>query len=108
MGLSGMHLSDLLYLVLFVGVSAAVLYALKRLQHTRLPGLPQRRIRILDAISVGPRQRVVLLRVKDRELLVGVTAQQITLLAEFPLSDEEHAGESIATASTAADTLHRT
>lgn len=91
-----MHLSDLLYFVLFIGVSVAVLYALKRLQNARLPGLPQRRIRILDGTSLGPRQRVVLLRVKDQDILVGVSAQQITTLATFALTDEERARDAAA------------
>lgn len=100
-----MHLSDFLYFVLFAGLAAAVLYALKRLQSGRLPGMPQRRIRILEAAALGTRQRVVLLRVNEQEILVGVSPQQITTLATFPLNKEEHTPDAPAAGIPEADAL---
>ena len=77
-----------------------VLFALKKMQNGGLPGMSPRRIRILDTISIGPRQKIILLRVKDEDILVGVTAQQINTLAGFPLSSEEMAADQVsATAS---------
>ena len=75
-------------------------FALKKMQNGGLPGMSPRRIRILDTISIGPRQKIILLRVKDEDILVGVTAQQINTLAGFPLSSEEMAADQVsATAS---------
>ena len=39
-------------------------------------------MQVAAQIALGPRERVVMLRVGDRELLLGVTPQQITLLRE--------------------------
>jgi flagellar protein FliO/FliZ len=71
-----------------------VLYVLKRMQNGSLLGNPQRKIRIIEAISVAPRQRVILLRVKDQDVLIGVSPQQINHLASFPLTAEEVVAES--------------
>lgn len=41
------------------------------------------RMRVLESIALGPRQRVLLLRVHDHEILVGATQQQIVSLARW-------------------------
>jgi len=88
-----MHATDWLsFIVSFAVVLAllgVVLYALKKMQNGSLLGMGQRRIRILDTVSIGPRQKIILLRVKDEDILVGVTVQQINTLAGFPLTEEE-------------------
>ena len=99
-----MHATDWLsFIASFTVVLALlglVLFALKKMQNGGLPGMSPRRIRILDTISIGPRQKIILLRVKDEDILVGVTAQQINTLAGFPLSSEEMAADQVsATAS---------
>jgi flagellar protein FliO/FliZ len=71
-----------------------VLYVLKRMQNGNLLGHAQRKIRVLEAISVAPRQKVVLLRVKDQDVLIGVSPQQINHLASFALTAEEVITES--------------
>lgn len=71
-----------------------VLYVLKRMQSGNLLGIAQRKIRILEALSVAPRQKVVLLRVKDQDVLIGVSPQQMNHLASFPLTAEEVVAES--------------
>ena len=85
-----MHATDWLsFIVSFAIVLAllgVVLYALKKMQSGSLLGMGQRRIRILDTVSIGPRQKIILLRVKDEDILVGVTVQQINTLAGFPLA----------------------
>lgn len=40
-------------------------------------------LEVLSATYVGPKERVLLLRVRDRELLIGVSAQQICALGEL-------------------------
>ncbi len=99
-----MHATDWLsFIASFTVVLALlglVLFALKKMQNGGLPGMSPRRIRILDTISIGPRQKIILLRVKDEDILVGVTAQQINTLAGVPLSSEEMAADQVsATAS---------
>lgn len=40
-------------------------------------------VKVLEATSLGPKKQLVLSKVGDRYLLLGVTDQQITRLAEF-------------------------
>jgi flagellar protein FliO/FliZ len=90
---SAVHSSDWLSFAasfaVVLGLLGLLLYTLKKMQSGSLLGLGQRRIRVLESMSVGPRQKIVLLRVKDQDILVGVTVQQMTTLASFTLSDEE-------------------
>jgi flagellar biogenesis protein FliO len=58
----------------------------------------QRRIRVIDSMSLAPRQKIVLVRVKDQDILLGITAQQINTLASFYLSTEELAADAAAQA----------
>ncbi len=100
-----MHTTDWLSFAASFGIVlallGALLYVLKRMQNGSLLGLPQRRIRILESASLGPRQKLVLLRVKDQDLLIGVSVQQISTLASFPLTDEEVVAESMPAAAPA-------
>lgn len=68
---------------------AALLFLLKKMQSSNLLGMSARKISILETFSTGPRQKLVLLRVKDQDILVGITIQTMTTLATFPVSDEE-------------------
>lgn len=95
-----MHATDWLSFIASFAVVlvllGVVLVGLKKMQGGSLLGLSQRKIRILDSISIGPRQKIVLLRVKDEDILVGVTVQQINTLAGFPLTEEEIAADQVA------------
>ena len=95
-----MHASDWLSFIASFAVVLAllgvVLFTLKKMQSGSLLGMAPRKIRILDSVSIGPRQKIVLLRVKDEDILVGVTVQQINTLAGFPLSGEEIAADQAA------------
>ena len=88
-----MHATDWLSFIASFAVVlvllSVVLVGLKKMQSGNLLGMSQRKIRILDTVSIGPRQKIVLLRVKDEDILVGVTVQQINTLAGFPLTEEE-------------------
>ncbi len=92
-------MANILYNALIFGLVLAllggVLYVLKRMQSGGLLGMPQRRIRVLEMVSVAPRQKLVLVRVKDQDILVGVSPQQITALANFALTAEEVVAESV-------------
>jgi len=77
---------------------AGVLYVLKRMQSGNLLGMPTRKIKVIEMVSVAPRQKVVLLRVKDQDVLIGVSPQQINAIATFPVSVEEIASDTTPTA----------
>jgi flagellar protein FliO/FliZ len=77
---------------------AGVLYVLKRMQGGNLLGMPTRKIKVIEMVSVAPRQKVVLLRVKDQDVLIGVSPQQINTIATFPVSAEEIASDTTPTA----------
>ena len=69
--------------LLVIGLMAVVLFGLKRMQGLSGGLSNERQIEHLETMSAGPRQKIILLRVKDRELLVGVSAGQINTLAEW-------------------------
>ena len=50
-----------------------------------MPRRAEPRIKVLETLAVGPRQKIVLLRLGQREVLVGVTAQQMNALSEWPV-----------------------
>jgi flagellar protein FliO/FliZ len=104
-----MHASDWLSFAFSFGVVlallGALLYALKRMQSGNLLGMGQRRIRVIDSMSLAPRQKIVLVRVKDQDILLGITAQQINTLASFYLSSEELAADAAAQATGAENTV---
>lgn len=69
----------ILVIVLLVGV----LWLLQRLQSGKgIKGFraADRRIAIVEALSVGPRQKLAIVRVDQRELLVGVSPNGFVLL----------------------------
>jgi flagellar protein FliO/FliZ len=73
-------------LVLVFGLLGAVLWGLKRLQLQNRPGQPgARRLQVLESHSVGPRQKLALVRVGAHEVLVGVSPGQITALGQWPV-----------------------
>jgi flagellar protein FliO/FliZ len=76
--LSAELVSLMLPLLLVVATLLAAFYLLRR----RF-GLVTREgpLRVAQVIAVGPRERIVLLDLDDRQLLVGVTSAQITRLA---------------------------
>jgi len=61
----------------------AVLWLMRRLQGIKaLQGLRpvSRRLSVVEALSVGPRQKLAVVRFDEREVLVGITPQGFTLL----------------------------
>lgn len=65
-----------LVLVLLLGT----LWVLRRIGAAGLRPQSGRRLAIVESLWVGNRQRIVLLRVDDTEILVGISAQGITRL----------------------------
>ena len=62
---------------------AALFFLLKRLTGGRLHlrAGDDRQLSVLESQALGNRQRIVLVRAKDREILLGMSMQQISTLA---------------------------
>ncbi len=80
----------------------ALYYALKKVGNIGLHRRHLRQLHLLETHTLGNRQRIVLVRAKDREILLGITAQQIAPLAEWP-AEEEPVDESSDTRSPSTD-----
>ena len=75
-----------------IGVLALVLVLAALLKRWRLagPAAGGRGLQVIAASHLGPKERLVLVRVRDRDLLIGVSAGGLTRLGEF--SAEEDSG----------------
>ena len=71
-------LETLLGLGLVLGLIAVLAWLIKRTG--RFQATANGEIKIMASLSLGPRERAVLLEVGDEKILVGVTAQQIQTL----------------------------
>ncbi|HOK06401.1 MAG TPA: flagellar biosynthetic protein FliO [Syntrophales bacterium] len=81
-------LKMLFALALVLGIMVGAVYLLKRLTGQTGPGLGEGiGIDVVSARPMGPKGAVMILRVLDRVLVVGVTDQAINLLAE--IADEK-------------------
>jgi flagellar protein FliO/FliZ len=76
-------------LLLVFGLLAAMLWGLKRLQMRVQPGGAGRRLQMLESQSVGPRQKIALVRVGGHEVLLGISPGQINALGQWPASDAD-------------------
>ena len=83
-------LQYLLSFGLVIGLLLALLWTLRKLQNGAVLRKSFQRMQL----SVGPRQKIVLIQVDGREVLVGITAQNMTALPLDPVkgsSDESPA-----------------
>jgi flagellar protein FliO/FliZ len=71
-------------LVLVFCLLGGLLWALKRMQSGVRAGAGERQLQVIEAVSVGPRQKIALVRVGHREVLVGISPTQITALGSWP------------------------
>ena len=83
--LSAELVSLMLPLLLVVATLLAAFYLLRRRFGLSTRDGP---LRVAQVIAVGPRERIVLLDLDDRQLLVGVTSAQITRLATLARDDD--------------------
>jgi flagellar protein FliO/FliZ len=79
-----MILKSMGMLCLVLGLLIGLLYLLKRLTEARGVGSGRSMIRLLSSFHLTPKEKVVLLDVMGRKLLIGVTGQSITPLMELP------------------------
>ena len=80
-------------LALVLALMGALLWALRRLQNKLQSGAdPSRQMRLLESLSVGPRQKILLLQVDGQRMLLGVTAQNIQALGQWSAHAQPSAG----------------
>lgn len=84
---SDSFIGSLLVVSLLLACAWTVLYVWRRERHLALGGGSDAMVHVLGVTSLGMRERVAVLRVRERTLVVGVTATQITLLAELSAPD---------------------
>ena len=81
----GDWLQYLFSFVFVIGLLLTLLWTLRKVQGgATLLRKNTQRLQTLETLSVGPRQKIMLIRVDAREILVGVTAQQMTVLTPWP------------------------
>ena len=66
--------------VVVIALLIVFLIGLNRLSR-RTGSRSDRRIQVLETHALGPKQKLLLIRLDDRELLIGVTASSISTLA---------------------------
>ena len=71
-------------LVSIVAIVLGLGFVVKRLNHGGLR--PNGEIKVVASTFLGPKERVLLLEVRKRQILVGVNPHCIQTLAEFPES----------------------
>lgn len=74
--------ATLIMLLVVLGVIIGLAALVRRL-NMRLPGASGP-VKILHSISLGPKERLVIVEVGEEKLLLGVTAQTIQLLQTLP------------------------
>lgn len=83
-------LQYLLSFTFVIGLLLALLFTLRKLQNGAMRRKSANRMHMLETLSVGPRQKIALIQVDGREVLVGITAQQMTALSPWPEKDTAH------------------
>lgn len=79
---TGGLLQVLLGLILVLGLMAALAWALKRFGATRAAGGAA--VRVVGGVSVGGRERVLIVEVADQWIVVGVAPGRVNALATMP------------------------
>lgn len=73
----------LLNFALVIAIMLGCLWLLKRMQGKRFMASIKgaNRLQILESLSIGPRQKLMLIALDGREILIASTAQQINTLS---------------------------
>lgn len=77
-------LSMLASFLLVIVLLVATLWLLRRIGGRNLRGATGR-LAIVESLWVGPKQRLAIVRVDGREVLIAITQQQFTLLTALPV-----------------------
>ncbi len=93
-GLDFLRLAGSMVIVLLL--LGALYWTLRKLKSVQRTQGDARALQLLETISLGPRQKVALLRVGDHQVLVGISPSQFTALGTWPhaanaSTESEHA-----------------
>ncbi len=75
----------ILGLLLVLGLIAGLAWAMKKLNHAKIGN--QSVAKIVGGVSVGPRERVVVVEIGGNWVVVGVASGQVTGLANYKVAD---------------------
>jgi flagellar protein FliO/FliZ len=79
-------LQYVLSFALVIGLLLVLLWGLRKMQNgASFMRKNTPRLQIIESISMGTRQKIVLVQMDGHEVLLGVTAHQITALTPWPL-----------------------
>ena len=86
---TGWSFSDWLQYVLsfalVIALLLAVLWGLRKMQNgNSFLRKNAQRLQTIESLSIGPRQKIVLIQVDGQDVLIGVTAHQMTALSAWP------------------------
>ena len=81
-------------LLLVLAILLAMVFAARWFMQRRPQG--GRRLRFVEAMALGSRDKLLLVEVDGKSLLLGVTAQNIRLLAELDAQDGEASASALA------------
>jgi flagellar protein FliO/FliZ len=70
-------------IVLVLMLLAALLWTLRRMKLMQTAQGGERMLQVVETISVGPRQKIALLRVANQLVLIGMSANQFTALGNW-------------------------
>jgi len=86
-------LQMLLALGVVLGAIAATAWVLRRMAPGQVGGAGN--LRVVAAVAVGPKERVVLVDIGETRLVLGVATGQVNLLHEMPRPTEDDVPQSI-------------
>jgi len=70
---------------LVIGLLLALLWTLRKMQNgSTMLRKKNQRMHTVETLSVGTRQKILLIQVDGQDVLVGVTAHQMTALSTWP------------------------
>lgn len=72
--------------MLVIVLLLSLLFVLKRLQHGSMFKARGQRLHVLESLSLGTRQRLVLVKLDQQEVLLGVGAHEVHTLLVQPAS----------------------
>ena len=70
-------------MVLVLGLLAALLWTLKRMKGLQIKHKGPPLLDVMETISIGPRQKMALVRVGTHQVLDGMTATKFTALGQW-------------------------
>lgn len=88
---AGNLLQTLFGLLLVLALILAMAWLMKRSQQWH--GIGEQQFKVIAALPLGPREKVVLLQVGEQQLLLGVTPQNVNLLTALEQPLDLNAGQ---------------